>query len=79
LRFNKYIYLGPDVPTKKEEFEFIVWQSDQDAYGFSGIYIYCIFIYKIELFFWFASEMKIELNYFLLRPKVLCTVDAVYS
>lgn len=28
--------LGPDVPTKQNEFDYVVWQADQDAYAFSG-------------------------------------------
>lgn len=28
--------LGPDVPRKNSEIDYVAWQSDQDAYGFSG-------------------------------------------
>ncbi len=28
--------LGPDVPKKEHEIDYVAWQADQDAYGFSG-------------------------------------------
>ena len=28
--------LGPDVPRKDSEIDYVAWQADQDAYGFSG-------------------------------------------